>query len=72
MHLARSFTPLPFDAESVTGLVLREGAQLFGTDQLTVRRHRHRRRRSSTAGSEPMADDNEGQRGPRPVSPPRS
>ncbi|WP_280458092.1 TIGR03364 family FAD-dependent oxidoreductase [Nocardia carnea] len=31
-------THLPFDEESVTDLVLREGARLFGVDRLTVRR----------------------------------
>ncbi|NKY58135.1 TIGR03364 family FAD-dependent oxidoreductase [Nocardia flavorosea] len=31
-------THLPFDEESVTDLVLREGARLFGADRLTVRR----------------------------------
>ncbi|NKY35532.1 TIGR03364 family FAD-dependent oxidoreductase [Nocardia speluncae] len=35
-HYSR--THLPFDEESVTDLVLREGARLFGVDQLTVRR----------------------------------
>lgn len=35
-HYSR--TPLPFDEESVTDLVLREGARLFGVENLTVRR----------------------------------
>ncbi|MGI5216905.1 TIGR03364 family FAD-dependent oxidoreductase [Nocardia sp. CA-290969] len=35
-HYSR--THLPFDEESVTDLVLREGARLFGVDNLTVRR----------------------------------
>ncbi|WP_280426111.1 TIGR03364 family FAD-dependent oxidoreductase [Nocardia carnea] len=35
-HYSR--THLPFDEESVTDLVLREGARLFGVDRLTVRR----------------------------------
>ncbi|MFI5717938.1 TIGR03364 family FAD-dependent oxidoreductase [Nocardia sp. NPDC051750] len=35
-HYSR--THLPFDEESVTALLLREGARLFGTDRLTVRR----------------------------------